>query len=103
MQIRLIDGGCDLMDATWSAIVHGVSRGFLGNSAKRYVAFNLDRMQRRYHGIVGKAATKRAASKNAAEQQPGEKTLPLPPRSPSPHLATLADQQDEDADAPYRD
>ncbi len=43
---------------------------------------------------------KRAASENATnQQQQWEKTLQLLP----PRPAMLADQQDEDVDAPYRD
>ncbi len=101
----LIDSGCDLMDAAWSAIIHGVNGGFLGHSAKYYVAFHPDRMWRSYCGIVGKAAMKRAA----ADQQQQEKMMPplLPPLPQLlpllPHPATLADQQAKDMDAPYRD
>ncbi len=45
LQIMLIDSGCNVMDAEWSAIIQGVCGGFLPHSAKCYVMFHLDRMQ----------------------------------------------------------
>ncbi len=45
LQIMLIDGGCNVMDAEWSAIIHGVRGGFLPHSAKRYMSFHPDHIR----------------------------------------------------------